>query len=598
MESEVCMHLSEGFWTDTCKFFRHDPQLRHANYLVEVQGFGRKLLPVQAHAVYWSFLRFNGIEGSVFLGHVMGVGKSTMVLAIHHIQHRINHIHEHISQNPKLHLQTPHSKQDDNAICPINQKIIEMYGFHCVCFKSSPTSFMRKVFGFTSLLAPLGLLHYWIRQATECFPAIQEGTTGGPLDCVLVKVHSSSNWPRNVLLELLADEIEHEDENKIPQTSTLSPRLSSSKFFVITVSHSFKRRIISPLTKKRSWLFHPRPEKKVNRKGESYLTKPVPKQMLSAPYPTAIIGMQVRDEFHQEKNATSPTISALNHLLSWQDVRRYPVRLCALSGTPLSTGPGDMAHYIKCMIRPEWKRHPVLKQWMNDEIVEVSAEWDAGCKKRNITPAMTAKIVGLFTPLYEQLMLRFTNTSDFLGAGPVVTVPESKFVTIMCDNTTWEQRLNDSQKEEDQRLAKAEKIAKKRWQESHAHGSLKGYTPRQNNLPGSYHRQRLYASVPGLMDLVDHNGQPLSLTQLEWKSNLKKKMKDGVMYTAWVPETPTDPYFLHIQDLAKSSAKLQAIGKIIKMFASTIDAEGKPARLIFASFFMPGAYVIYLVSKS
>jgi hypothetical protein len=590
MDSEICMHLSEEIWNKVCRFFHHRPELREAAYIVDVPGFGRKLLPVQAHAVYWAFLKFNGREGSVFLGHVMGIGKTTIACALHHIQHRINYIHDHIRRFPDQHLS--HDLQASDAQCPSNDLVVQKYGFDCVCAMNSPTSFMAQKLGFTSMLAPLGLLENWVREASSCFRKSSNGEVTNDLDCVLLKAHGTFSFAKEDLMNICAKEIEHEDDAGVPLPSTLKPRLSNSKFFVLTTSHSFESKVLKPLQRRRSWTFQPEGERKRNRKGEWYTTSPRSMTRSTNSFPLAVVALQMRDEFHMEKNAGSSSITALRHLMKWQDIHEFPIRFCPMSGTPLCTGPGDMAHYIKCMVKPQWKTDPVLQKWMGDEIVDLGDEWENRCKKRTIRFEDTALTVKRLQPLYEQLMLRFTTKSNFLGAGPVVKVPINAYVPVTCQNPAWEERLNDAQKEEDARLKRAEAARKERWRRDHG-GSISSYVPLQNNLPGSYHRQRLYASIPGLMDLTYKSGTPLGLTMQEWKENTKPSTR---VDEPWKQETPSDPYFANIKMLAKSSVKLKVIGDLINDFKHKIDAEGKPARLIFASYFMPAAYIIYLVS--
>jgi len=120
MDSTACMHLSGEIWAEACRFFHHDPNLRHPDYIVKIPQFGRKLLPVQAHSVWHCFKIFNGVEQSLFLGHVMGIGKTTIAYAIYHIQHIINRMHDDIRQAPGKHV--PEGSLDQEAQCPSNEE--------------------------------------------------------------------------------------------------------------------------------------------------------------------------------------------------------------------------------------------------------------------------------------------------------------------------------------------------------------------------------------------------------------------------------------------------------------------------------------------
>src|ERR1700712_3896094 len=103
LDNSGSMHLTAEVWQQVCEFFHHDAARRAPQYCVSVPKFARELLPVQALTVWHSLQMLNGLAGTVFIGHVMGIGKTTASYATHHVQHQINRMYEHIHQSPELH---------------------------------------------------------------------------------------------------------------------------------------------------------------------------------------------------------------------------------------------------------------------------------------------------------------------------------------------------------------------------------------------------------------------------------------------------------------------------------------------------------------
>jgi len=94
------------------------------------------------------------------------------------------------------------------------------------------------------------------------------------------------------------------------------------------------------------------------------------------------------------------------------------------------------------------------------------------------------------------------------------------------------------------------------------------------------------------MDLQDNEGKPLRLTEREWEDHTSKR-KEGV--ENWAEGTSSDPYFANLAKIAGSSGKLREIQKKLDYWKDIIDAERKPARQIWISYFFAGAYIQYLV---
>jgi hypothetical protein len=92
-----------------------------------------------------------------------------------------------------------------------------------------------------------------------------------------------------------------------------------------------------------------------------------------------------------------------------------------MSGTLLTTGPTDIAHYIYRMTRCGWRDHRVLKVWMNGEAIELGIGWDKLVRTGYVKEEASRMIIERFKPLIETIVLHFTPNSNFLGTGPVVS---------------------------------------------------------------------------------------------------------------------------------------------------------------------------------
>jgi len=152
LDSTACMHLSTEIWFAVCHLFHHDPLLRTPEYIVKVHGFGRHLLPVQAHGVWHALQMFHSPVKSVFLCHMMGISKTTMAFAIHYVRHTINRMWTHIQKNPSKHKVDTDLTSDS---CPSNNEMFQRYGFHCPCTPQSPTQFIKLKLGVSGAIVPL-----------------------------------------------------------------------------------------------------------------------------------------------------------------------------------------------------------------------------------------------------------------------------------------------------------------------------------------------------------------------------------------------------------------------------------------------------------
>lgn len=566
LDSAICEHQSEELWQEVCNFFQHDPSDKRADYVVRVKGFARRLLPVQAYTAIWVLKRCYGIHGSAIVGLLMGLGKTTVTLVVHLLRHVINLAHADIERYPQNHY--PASPK-----CLATRMSTEL-GIDCPCHPQSGSHWTRKLRGFTLNLIPRGVLKVWEDEAAACFT---------PVDNVfhieVWKAHGNSSLT-DAQVKALKGGYSNKQSNVDDAGRLCIPRLgvktTHSRYMILTTSHSVQSRVVNAFMHKRQ----------INRSPDARGRARVP---LESPlFFNAVIGMIVRDEFHLERNETSATIQALKNIRSRASaVKSHQPSLMILSGTPITTGPSDISYYLRAMQRQRWAQHPVLRRYMNEEIIDLGKAWDVACRKGAMTEEKSQGIIAQFRPVVEELMIRFTHKTNFLASGAVVKLPECRFAVRMCaHDPEWTTRLSQQKQVEDEAMAKRE--AKRRATYYHKHrGNMTNYLPLAQQQANTYYRSRLYASFPALLDIKDHSGQHLALTEAEWLENTRSGH--------WEAGTATDPYYHNREKIFASSGKLTEVQKIWTRFSSVIDAERRPARLILCSYFFAGAYLLNLV---
>jgi hypothetical protein len=588
------MHLSEEIWIQVSKLFNWDYMKRKPGYFVVVAGFGRRLLPVQAHAAWHTLMEINGIVGSLFLGHIMGIGKTTMVLVVHHIQRTVNYMRNHIKNNPQKHL--PSTNTDPNALCPCNVAMLKQFGFDCPCALSSPTYFIKERLGINSALVPVGLLDTWELEFGECFPKLRNGS---PNPVSLVRAHGPKIIPQKLINKMIGREEKFTDHEGNPDASIYHPRLENSDVFVISTGGSFESKFLNVFSKQNHWTYQPQGVPAINSKGQEYITQPHSRVVGSKTFQTAVLSIQVRDEFQLERGQNADSVKAMTEAKRRQRPQHgynYPINYVVMSGTPLETGPLDVAEYIKIMATDEWMNDDLLRHWVHDEAIDMGTRWEKHCTGKR-DPETAKQIIELFTPLMERMLLRFTAESDFLGFPPVIH-PTNRFKQFECDNgPEWNARVEKLRADEDARIKAQEDQRFREWRRRHPTWPLSDYEPLKKNRPNAYFRARICATFPALMDLTDENGMPLRLTEQEVQERTSKNPPNDA--TRWELETDSDPYFTNLDQIIASSGKINGPGGVfnqITQWKDKIDAEGKQVRQIWTSYFYVVAYIQYLVS--
>ncbi|KAK6591460.1 hypothetical protein H4I95_12190 [Botrytis cinerea] len=570
-DSEACMHFNEQIWIQVCQFIHHKPTLKKPVYCVKVPGgFGHRLLPCQLHGVWYSLRQIHGIAGSIFLCHIMGIGKTTMALAVHWIQHIFNMMWADISANSKAH--TAHGE------CPANKQMYKTYGFDCPCSPDSPNHWLKERLGVTVALVPLGLLNVWKAEHTECFKGIS--------DQILVKAHGTSNASGGDQLndstqdllegeEVIQEEVYQSDgdeslqESEKPKTPSIyTPRLQNGHVFVITTPDSFASQFLNKFQHTKTWWYQP-PGKEARQRRET------------PAYQSCIVSLLFKDEFQLRRTESIRAIQDIqrrqyinNEATLLRDCRHevyHRIALVLLSGTPLTTGPLDISGFVQLMCRDRWREDAILQNWMHNELQDLGEKWKKWTDSRSInTQDVSHEITQKFSPL-ENLMIRWTTNSDLLGEKPVI-VPRNLYSNIKCNNGSyWTSRVDSLGQEESKRLERRENIRRARYQARHGH--LKGYESLDKTNVNIYYR---FGCIP------------LKLTEGEWV--VKSTGKDP----EWKQETDTDPYFNNLKEIVASSGKLRGIEKKINKYKYFRDAEKKLARQVFCSYFFAGAYIMYL----
>ena len=531
----------------------------------------------------------------------MGIGKTTMAIATHHVQHLINLARAHIDNNPELHFKSGSLTTETGiaTVCPTNDRMIQKFGLDCPCAPCSPTFPLKASLGCGLIFVPRTLLTTWRREWTACYEDDDNLVTkkSNPFKMLLVTGHDSVKTSDPVYLHasrtrLLAHvEQLSSNDNRAP---TWQPRVENSQVLCLTTSDSFVKQVLEKFKSTHTYRWTPPPgTRKDPKTGRDVPTKPRERTQ-DYSYSPVVFASVWRDESHLEKNRGVKTIGKLE-LPFWKVSRRWPeelrhpqYHLNVMSGTLVTAGPNDIAHYVTHMKRPEWKHHDELKKWMNDEAVTQGERFHNLVATQKLTAEEGAVFVKLFKPLIETLVLRFSPDTNFLGLGPVVVLPPNWYhVEHTVLDAAWARRVADHQQTEDAKLKEREAQRAKEWQRTHR--SMKYYKPLTHG--GSiFYRSRMYATAPALMDLNWDAGDGSGLVQLRCTdSEWREKLRAG----DWLWED--NPYLNNFSTLCSSSSKLPAIKNAVKRFEQMEDGEGQRAAQVFASNFFVGAYLIYLV---
>lgn len=195
------------------------------------------------------------------------------------------------------------------------------------------------------------------------------------------------------------------EPNEMPK---YTPRYSNSRVMIVTTSQSFETQVEKAFTTRWHKMIQGNPYK--NRNGIMVTPKPHPSQQT---YNQLVMSSVWRDEAHLERLSSSATINLISG-----GVFRLPhnqsVHFNIMSGTLLTTGPSDIAQYLKIMQRPSCEQDPELRKWMGNEAADIGKKWDKLIKIGKVTENNIAQVISALRLLLETLLLRFTPRSQFL----------------------------------------------------------------------------------------------------------------------------------------------------------------------------------------
>jgi hypothetical protein len=589
-----CTQLDMSTWMEACWLFHHDPERRDSEFVVKVPGFERRLLPVQAHSVCRTLLMQQPHEiGHCFHGHAMGIGKTTIAFAVHRVQHLVNLMRADVDDLPDRHLSV--DDNDGSTQCPSNDDIYKTFGLDCPCSSKNITSRICGRYGVTVMISPLGLLRNWAQEYRKCYGISQAGKPSFDPDdrfCTLFLVaHSSARGPYGEQLTKDAIAVAScearfrpgSEEGELPQ---LPPRLHNSRCFIVTTARSFQSRVVDSFRQTIRWDYYG--PKYLRKKGKDTVwSTPKPKPM-SRSYTRLILSSIWRDEAHEDKKSTSPTMNILRSSFVRSRQNRH-LMIHLMTGTLISTGASDIAFYLECMAyfsHRLWARHPILRDWSNDEAVQHGKAWDKLMREARVRDADVNNTIATLRPLVQAVVMRFHSKSSFLDRGEVIKLLPNWYKEISCDySQAWTSRLKDLKAQEDARYDQRE--SKRRADYIKKGGNVHSYVPLKREGITLHYRARLFASFPALMDVDDH-GEKMSFTQDEWVQNHRSGR--------WDSTNGSDPYSKHIEAISESSGKLRAIRTVIEAWDGKKDGEGLPPRMIFCSYFFAASRIMFLVS--
>lgn len=526
----------------------------------------------------------------------MGIGKTTMALAVHHVQHVFNkmwaEIHRVNSNTPGKHWAK--NSEDEMEQCPSNAHMKSKYGFDCPCHPSSLTHFLKEKLGLSVALVPVGLLVVWRAEHKACFAE-------NPNHQLLV-AHKALGTKENdakALDSLIVGKLDSEGE--FDEESVYEARLENGLVLVVSTPDSFHSQFIDRWSTRKHFDITPDPT--WNPKTQKFIkhhAKPHHTKLFSR----IVVSMVFRDEFQLRKTQTIQAITKLQtvqnyelrHLSRSHQGRRVYHRfsLIAISGTPLVRGPEDIAPFVQVMCWDSWSLDQVLQCWMTSEIQTLGKQWNTWIRAKNPEDNKTSTVImEKLTPLVERIMIRWT-TDSLLCGEKAVKAPVVKHAQIKCRNSKeWSTRVNALGEDEKKKLQEREQKRKAEYRARH--GSLANYQSLDTANINIYYRSRVCASFPALMDLVDEDMQPLRLSESEWIEKTTKNNKTG-REVSWYPETELDPYYANLDKIVASSGKLRQLHKKMDDFDKFLDAEDRPCRQIIFSYFFTVTYVMYLVS--
>jgi hypothetical protein len=297
--------------------------------------------------------------------------------------------------------------------------VLQKYGLDCPCVKSSPTHVIRESLGINLVLSPLGLLKTRYEEWNKCYSnSVGEIThASNPLQMAPVLGHRSARVADGH--SITADKICPMKCGETPLGDDEAPlctaQLPNGRVTCVTTPQSFDLQVLQKFRRQMTYTWQPEGESRKNKKGETYTTRPRERSRV-IPYTALSVESVWRDEAHLERLETSATIAVLRSSF-FKLPQNRSVHHNIMSGTLLTTGPTDIAHYISRMTRRGWVDHPVLRGWMNGEAIELGIAWDKLVRTGYVKKEASPMIIEQFKPLIETNVFVSPPTRTFLAQG-------------------------------------------------------------------------------------------------------------------------------------------------------------------------------------
>jgi hypothetical protein len=566
-------------------------------YVIVVPGMTRKLLFVQAHEVV-EFLLMRSQTISAFVNHAMGIGKTTMAIAVHVINHTLSIMRNEISLRPQQHLDGQARKADPVLQCPSNNKMLQKYGFDCPCSRANLSSHIRTFKGPTTMLAPSSLAKTWRSEWQACFGLREELPCGtGIMDYVFVwahnKAYSKSGAWRNGCEEFAMAEAlpSTPDTYKSvpPGPADMTFNVQSSRIFILTTSQSFPTNVVTRLVRPYTYII---PATSTTTRTGRPKENPATRETIL--YSCFLPGSIWIDEAHKERLETSAASTALKMCIKlFKATDHPPMPIHPMSGTMMVNGAIDLHMYTSKMVQAakgRWEAHPVLKKFSNDELKTQGAAFDKAIRATLTNETTIIEHANLLREFVDVVTLRVNETTKWLDGTPILKLPRNEYFEIECAlDPYWQARLSNYENERTQRLSAMNNERKKAQMDRVGH--LRNFEPLKVHSIAATRVGRLYATWPKLLYLVDHGGVEWKWTQAEWSNWVNHNPNDD----SSSPVSSTHPFYGHLQDIIDTSPKATYIRDRILALSRAKDAEGKIPRIVICSEFYTTTKLITLV---
>ncbi len=604
-------------WAEYCHFIGHNPARDHpTNDLIKFPGMKRTLKPHQVYLIFYQLVVSASGQNGGFCGDVMGFGKTTSAIGLFVARYIINTMWHYVTESRKKgrkeHLAegTLHQPQEVGAKCPSGRF---QGGWECPCVDSG---FLRRhnitaKGGVTCAIVPRNLIALWRAEWEKCIGTDKEDNQYR-LRLVIAHAGSARSGAYSLDQSTIEDMRSTKgavDENSSSwgpaATNPVQPRHGNDRHFVVTTSHSLLNQLVER--------FHERREAGTKRRP---LYKDVSYRIA--------FSLFLRDEFHYERLETSKTIQVLS---TWWSKTGNPW-IWAYSGTPIERSPLDIAAYVRLLEKDSWREQPRLRDCGSARLFADAKIWE-GIKK---SPEDNAELIRLVTARTQKqvnvLMIRRTEETRISGRPIIVLPPNHHRDVELLQHAGWEKPVQEFEARVKAQALETYRLAERAWVE----GGRRGDPPRLRNAYNGSARYRLHncINVPyfcTLLRMCQETAEEEQAQRFErarqrhqrrlqdpnsvagarepridderfklenmpgWLSLTQSEMDQN----GWLSNPETSPYFRHIRDIARSSAKLAFIRQEVLRLWDTRDVHGAPVKQVYVSQYSASAMVIKLV---